>query len=289
MTETIADRVQRYVLDGSDADLRRLLTIAERTAGMTREALRRAGVSEGWRVIECGCGPLGGMAVLAELVGSSGQVVGIDFSETTVERARSVAATLELDNVEVIVADINDVDSATLGGPCDLAFTRLFLMHQVDPVHTLTRIADLLRPGGWIVALEMLREPAAVSHPPLQALRDYLEIAHETIERSGVPYRSVEDLPRSALDAGLEVVNTGGAFKIEPPDHFEVHAASLAGMRERALQSGVATAQEVDDLVATLMAAKDGDYEWVSTPFFLDLSLRKPVSPTTSGSASIPS
>jgi hypothetical protein len=34
-----------------------------------------------------------------------------------------------------------------------------------------------------------------------------------------------------------------------------------------------------DDLVSDLRAAKGGGYEWVSGPFFLDLTLRKPVAP----------
>jgi hypothetical protein len=35
-------------------------------------------------------------------------------------------------------------------------------------------------------------------------------------------------------------------------------------------------AKTVDDLVLNLRAAKRGHYEWVSSPFFLDLALRKP-------------
>jgi protein-L-isoaspartate O-methyltransferase len=47
----------------------------------------------GW-AIECGCGPLGCLAVLSELVGPGGTVVGVDFSQATVQRARSVVAVL---------------------------------------------------------------------------------------------------------------------------------------------------------------------------------------------------
>jgi hypothetical protein len=35
-------------------------------------------------------------------------------------------------------------------------------------------------------------------------------------------------------------------------------------------------AERIDDLLLNLRAAKSGQYEWVSTPFFLDLALRKP-------------
>ena len=59
MSEGIAERVQRYVLDGSDDDLKRLLKISEVLAEPARAALRRAGIQPGWQVVECGCGPLG--------------------------------------------------------------------------------------------------------------------------------------------------------------------------------------------------------------------------------------
>jgi hypothetical protein len=41
MSDTIADRVRRYVLDGGDEDLRRLLGVSHLGADTTRSALRR--------------------------------------------------------------------------------------------------------------------------------------------------------------------------------------------------------------------------------------------------------
>ena len=81
MAEAIAERVRRYILDGSDEDLRRLLGVAESTREMARSAFRRVGMQEGWHVIDCGCGPIGGLAVMAEMAGPAGRVVGVDFGE----------------------------------------------------------------------------------------------------------------------------------------------------------------------------------------------------------------
>src|SRR5690348_6400273 len=170
MADVTVDQVGRYVLDGSDDDLRRLLSLSESFAEHARRALRRVGVGPGWTVIDCGCGPIGGLAILAEMVGPAGRVVGVDFSEPTIEYARSVMAALGLENVELVAGDIHELDAATLGGPFDLAFTRAFLMHQADPVRTLGRIAGLVRPGGWIIAHEPLATPPPRSLPHLGAL-----------------------------------------------------------------------------------------------------------------------
>jgi hypothetical protein len=78
LAEAIADRVRRYILDGSDEDLRRLLGVAAATQETARSAFRRVGMQEGWHAIECGCGPIGALAVMAEMVGPVGRVVGVD-------------------------------------------------------------------------------------------------------------------------------------------------------------------------------------------------------------------
>jgi SAM-dependent methyltransferase len=107
---------------------------------------------------------------------------------------------LGLENVELVVGDVHDHET-TLGGPFELAFTRCFLMHQLDPVQTLSRLAGLLRPGGWIVAHEPLRSPPPRSHPHLSALDDYWGLLHEVMELAGVPRGTVDGLPRSVRAA----------------------------------------------------------------------------------------
>ena len=277
MAEPVTERVRRYLLDGTDEDLQRLLRIAELSAEMARTAFRRLGAGPGWSAIDCGCGPIGGLAVMAELAGPAGRVVGVDFNPAAAQRARTVASALELDNVEVVAGDLHQLDQAALGGPFDLAYTRLFLMHQPDPVRTLRHIAGLLRPGGWLVAHEALPSPPPRSHPPLLALADYWDLTTELLHRAGVPAGSVEDLPRSARQAGFEVTAMSGVFLIaDPKSLFEMHAGTLAAARERGTGLGIA-AERIDGLVRDIRAAKDaGGYEWVSSPCFLDLTLRKP-------------
>jgi SAM-dependent methyltransferase len=276
MSETIGERIRRYVLDSSDEELQRLLNIAELTAEPTRTAFRKVGIKPGWRAIDCGCGPLGALAVMAEMVGPEGQVVGIDFSEPAVQRARSIASTLGLDNVEVRVGDVHDVDGQALGGAFDLAYTRLFLMHQRDPARTLERISALLRPGGWIVAHEPLRTPPPRSSPPLDALTAYWELLHDLVERLGAPRGSIDELARRARGSGLEVVETSGFFQVIPPEQgFDIHASTIAATKSRAIQSGVASGGDIDALERALRAAGDGGYDWVTSPFFLALTLRK--------------
>jgi SAM-dependent methyltransferase len=273
------DAVARYVLDGSDEDLKRLLRISALLDATTRTALATVDVRPGWHVLECGCGPLGAMPILSELVGPSGRVVGVDFAAATVERARSAVSELGLTNVEVQIADIND-PAADVGGPYDLAFTRCFLMHQRDPLHTLTRIREAVRPGGWLVAMEPLPSPAPFSAPPNDDVRVAWDLLHRAMHHAGASPTAVCDVPAAAPRAGFEVVELGGCFQpTDPTTGYALHAASTAAARERIIASGAATAEETDAIIDRLQKAATGADGWVTSPLSLTVTLRAAARP----------
>jgi SAM-dependent methyltransferase len=276
MSEGLGERIRQYVLDGSDRDLRRLLLIADVQAESARAAVGRIGDIAGWRVVECGCGPLGSLAVLSELVGSGGTVTGIDFNAAAVERARSVLTALGVDNVDVLAAEVHDIDPRAVGAPFDLGYTRAFLMHQADPGVTLARIARLLRPGGWLIAQEPLRVPPPRSHPAVDALDRYWELMHEAAARSGVARDAVETLPAAARRAGFDVVHVSGFFNVvDPAVGFEIHASAVSAIRSRVTATGVADDFELARLEESMREHAAGADGWVTTPFMLDLALRR--------------
>jgi hypothetical protein len=125
--------------------------------------------------------------------------------------------------------------------------------------------------------LRQLRtSPPPRSNPQLGALATYWGLLHEVMEGAGVPPWTVESLPRSARAAGLEIAEADGFFAIQDPElGFEIHASTLAAAKDRAVKAGIA-AETIDDLVTRLRAAKADGHEWVTSPFLLDLVLRKP-------------
>jgi hypothetical protein len=96
------------------------------------------------------------------------------------------------------------------------------------------------------------------------------------MESVGVLRGTVEGLPRSARAAGLEIAEADGFFATQDPElGLEIHASTLVAVKERAIEAGIA-AETIDDVAASLRAAKAGGYEWVTSPFLLDLALRTP-------------
>jgi hypothetical protein len=51
---------------------------------------------------------------------------------------------------------------------------------------------------------------------------------------------------------------------MDPELGFGLHAATLLAARDRAVASGIASGQQIDDLASDLRAAKDGGCQWVS-------------------------
>jgi SAM-dependent methyltransferase len=275
--ESLGDRVKRYQLAGDNEDLRRLLVVSDTMAESARNALLRSGVGAGASVIECGCGPVGALPVLAELVGPGGRVVGVDMNESAVERARSVVDALGLENVRLVVGNVNDLDATALGGPFDLAFTRLFLVHQADLAAALRQIADLLTPGGAIVAQEPLRDPPPFAVPHLDQLARCWHLVADLVQANGVPTELLASLPQAAAAAGLRVERVDGSFVIDrqPARTLRIYSTTLAAVRSGAIAAGLANAAEIDGLIAALEAAAGDAIEWVSSPFFTDVIMRR--------------
>ena len=130
--------------EAEDGRLRLLERIFDPLSRRRRELVR-----PGWRCLEVGAGR-GSMAVwLAERVGESGRVVATDIDVTYLQR-------LDLANLEVRQHNILDDPLDALGpGSFDLVASRLMLFWLPGKQQSaIRRMAECLRPGGWLVAEE---------------------------------------------------------------------------------------------------------------------------------------
>jgi SAM-dependent methyltransferase len=117
-----------------------------------------ADIPEGATVLDLGCGSALDTLIAARRTGPKGKVISIDFSDAMLARARQAVAQVSLDNVELHLADAEDIpvedrviDVAIVNGIFNLSPTRDAIFNE---------LARVVRLGGAVFASELiLREP----------------------------------------------------------------------------------------------------------------------------------
>lgn len=105
-------------------------------------------VRPGDRVLDVGCG-FGDTAIkLAGLVGTSGEVIGIDCCDTFLDHAREAAAEQGVANLRFLRGD---VEVALPRNEFDFVFARFGTMFFTNPVAGLRNMRKALKPGGRMV------------------------------------------------------------------------------------------------------------------------------------------
>jgi len=150
--ETPASRQAFYALGHSDQELQRLSRQGQALGPFTRQLFEEAGISRGMRVLDVGCGS-GDVAFLtADLVGSSGRVVGVDRERKAVDWANARANSKAITNVNFIEGDPAEME---FDEKFDAIVGRLVLMYYPDPVGALRKLTRHVRAEGLIVFQEM--------------------------------------------------------------------------------------------------------------------------------------
>ena len=113
-------------------------------------ALELVPPQNGQRVLDVGCGFGDTTQQIAELVGPEGEAVGVDAAARFIEIATREAEEAGAENARFLVAD---VQTDPLGGPYDMAFSRMGTMFFVSPVAALRNVRQSLVPGGPFVSV----------------------------------------------------------------------------------------------------------------------------------------
>jgi len=153
-----------------------------------------ADLPPGSRVFDAGCGP----GLVAEAFLRAGhRVLGVDLSEEMIARAQARCGGFG-DRARFARQSIHD----PVEGGFDAAVSRLVIHHVLEPAGFVRRQVELLRPGGVLVAADIVTDP----DPGRRRWRDEVERARDrTHVRTLTPGELVDCLAGAGLE-GIRVV-----------------------------------------------------------------------------------
>lgn len=242
-----ANREMTYTMGRSKEETERLIQQSGLYEDITRRFLKEAGLFTGMKVLDIGSGAGDVAFAAAELVGSEGEVVGVDMNAEILETARSRAQEAGFANIEFVAGDAQILD---LPNDFDALIGRLVLMYLADPVETLKQLAARVRPGGIVAFQEVeFSTYEATARPNTPMLNQLAEWGIEVFRRSGANVGMGLDLYGTFVDAGLPEPTLQYSAPVGGPAAWAGYEFIANGFRSLVplMEAfGIAAAQDVD-------------------------------------------
>ena len=246
-----------YVLAVGEAAARRLRVLDEVFGPHSRELLRRAGLTQGMRVADIGCGSgLVSLWIAAQL-GAGGSVTGVDMSGEQLRVAEKNAGAAGLTNVSF--QEASAYETKLPRGQFELVYSRFLMCHLTDPAKALSEMRTLLRPDGILVC-EDHDDGGIFSEPQTGAYERLVEISESVNRIRGLDSYIGLKLPRLVRETGFgrpEVVVKQIAELRGP--HKLFWEITLREAAPAILAAGVATQEELDTVCGEIRAIAEDE------------------------------
>ena len=265
----------KYALATGKAADYRLRILHDLYGPGTCRVLLDAGLRPGMRVADLGCGVGMVTALLADLVGPGGHVVGIDASAAQIDQARE---RLNGGGANTSFVQASATDTGLPRESFDLVYCRFLLIHLPEPERALREMWGLLKPNGLLVCED--GDLTSAGSEPSSALGAVAELWGRLGPKRGVDYTLGRRLFQMAQAAGFpepEVTfNQPAVARGEAKRFLEL---SVAEAGPAFIEAGLITAEALDQtLVEMRCRTADGNVLAVM-PRMAQVWARKPALP----------
>ena len=240
--------------------------IKERSGAFERERdtatiryLEEIGVSSGWRCLEVG----GGAGTIAEWlcqrVGTAGHVVATDLDTQLLEAI--VSPTIEVRRHNIVNDDL-EIDFY------DLVHARYVLLHLKEWEAVLKKLADSLKPGGWLFIedpdLDEIMADAATEDVDRVIIGRHFDAVKQMMSKFGMDMNFGSNTLKAFKDAGLESLKSESSSQVVfGGSHLAEIFRPSVDMKDRLVSAGLVTGEDVDEFT-----------EGTSKPTFLFRGMR---------------
>ncbi len=233
----------QYALGRSTQEYARLARQAEIMKPMTLRLFSEAGIQRGMNVLDLGSGAGDVAMLLAEMVGPSGTVVGLDLDRDATLHARERTAAAQFHNVTFLHSDFAHYRPAA---PVDGIVGRLVLMYQADPAKALAPLIKHVVAGGIVAFIEPWFQPPPGPDSTLKMLATCMI---ETLRHSGAHVDLGPRLHRVFQAAGLPLPNMRFEAVMDPRDDsplYQFIADTIERLLPKSIEYGIPGAAELD-------------------------------------------
>lgn len=214
---------------------------------VTHRHLIALGITSGWRCWEVGAG---GPRLAQWLWEQTGSVLATDIDISWMPPEAPY---------DIRLHDVGREPAPDTG--FDLIHARLVLVHVPQRDEALRSLVSALRPGGWLLiedadpALQPLACPD--EYDDASALANRLRKGFRALMADrGVDLSYGRTLPRRLREAGLVDVRADGFFPLTAPECRALEAATVLHIRDRLLDTGLATEDEIAQHLSNLRTSQ---------------------------------
>ena len=212
------NKEQDYVLGTHDEELDRLGLQHRVWKPRMIEAWTNGGITEGSRVVDLGCGPGFATIDLAEMVGPSGVVMGVERSSRFLDFARSACQKRGFQNVQLLEADLSG--TIEFSQKFDAVWCRWVACFLPDLNPLMDHLRGALKPGGTAIFHEYVNYATWQTVPRSAGIERFAAKVMESWRASGGEPNIVFTLLPRLIASGFEIVETKPIIFAVKPNHF---------------------------------------------------------------------
>jgi SAM-dependent methyltransferase len=276
MPETL-DTEQDYVLGTTEQEYQRLRRQAQVWSEWTELLFDRAGLPEGARCLDVGSGPGEVMRLFRRLAGPSAKVTGMDLDGVLGRESLRRLRAEESGAFEFHEFDIEGADEIP-GGPYDVVFTRLVLLHLRDAVGAVRKMYEAVVPGG-LLAVQDFDLRTWETFPAFEDGNLPRDVLMNTLRASGREPLIGPNLPIIFQAAGLPEPECRhfSATSFRKDGGMEIGPALLRSTLPAAISLGVVTQDRAERYLASMDQRLQGDdLLYQTSPTLMGAWVRKP-------------
>jgi SAM-dependent methyltransferase len=246
-----------YALARTPQEYDRLRAQSRAWEAATGRLLDQVGLAAGASCLDAGCGPGEAMRLMAQRVGPSGRVTGIDVDAPLGAQALAMLRDAGHRQCAFVPLDITAGDPIP-SAPFDLVYARLLLFHLPDRVAVLRRLWDAVAPGGHLLIQDYdLRSIGAL--PTLDCVEELRRVLIEAFSAAGCDVQAGPRLPELFAQAGIGAPDgTDVSGRLVPLGEAQaMFTAVYRSILPTALAHGITTDQRATATMTEIARAAD--------------------------------